>query len=171
MSVSSTVPSGYVTSQNIRTTLPLSGRHGKRESVVGSGRKNKSERTSPPKPAIAEASMAMPCSKARSSSFGIIATFFCSPYTSQNARRINFTSSSLTYWRTSATVKFIYSPSLYKNEKTKGSPEMRAAIPCEHLRPCLKFITLQQQLSIKFFLKKFFSLLDKSKNRAYIMPH
>ena len=37
------VPSGEVTLQNIRTTLPCSGRHGKRDNVDGSGCKSRSE--------------------------------------------------------------------------------------------------------------------------------
>ena len=47
-------------SQNIRTTLPCSGRQGSWMRVEGSGRSSRSERTSPPKPSMAEASMAIP---------------------------------------------------------------------------------------------------------------
>ena len=42
-------------------------------------RSNRSERISPPNPSIAEASMAMPNSKARFSSLGMIATLCCFP--------------------------------------------------------------------------------------------
>ena len=61
--------------QNILTTLPCSGRQGKTEIVAGSGCKNKSECVSSQKPAIAEASMAMPYLNARSNSWGIMEIF------------------------------------------------------------------------------------------------
>ena len=88
-------------SQNMRTTLPVSGRQGSSVRVAGSGWRIRSERTAPPKPAMAEASMAMPKPKARSSSRGMMTIFFCFPYTSQKARRIIFTSASLAYCITS----------------------------------------------------------------------
>ena len=87
------VPSGWVMEQNIRTTLPCSGRHGSRAMVEASGWRNRSEFTSSPKPAMAEASMAMPYLKARSSSWGMMEIFLGLPKQSQNARRMNFTSS------------------------------------------------------------------------------
>ena len=51
----------------------------------------------------------MKYSKARGSSSGIIEMFFCLPKTSQKARRINFTSSSETYCRTSFAEYFMIS--------------------------------------------------------------
>ena len=78
-SASKGLPSGQRMSQNIRTSRPFSGRQGCSASVAGSGCRKRSERTSPPKPGTAEASKAMPESKARSSSEAMMVTFFCLP--------------------------------------------------------------------------------------------
>ena len=99
----------------MRTTLPFSGRQGSTEMVAGSGCRNRSECTAPPKPAMAEASKAMPYSKARSSSAGMMEMFFCLPKMSQKARRMNFTSSSATYCRTSSLEYFMRRPPFSEN--------------------------------------------------------
>ena len=91
------VPSGYVIPQYILTTAPCSGRQGRSARVSVSGCRNRSEFISSPKPDIEEASIAIPCSNARSSSLGMMAIFFCTPNASQNDKRINLTSSSFTY--------------------------------------------------------------------------
>ena len=101
---------------DIRTTRPCSGRHGKTVSVEGSGCRNKSERASSPNPLTAEASKAMPVENARSISSGMIEMFFCAPYTSQKARRMNFTSSCSTYSKTSSAEYSILLPFSYKKE-------------------------------------------------------
>ncbi len=88
-------PPGFLTSQYIRMTRPCAGRQGSSESVAGSGTRKRSEWRSSPKPAIAEASKETPFSKAYASSEASTETFFGRPKTSQNARRTNFTSSSL----------------------------------------------------------------------------
>ena len=59
------------------------------------------------------ASMAIPYSKARGSSSGIMDMFFCLPKTSQKARRINFTSSSCTYCIISCFEYFISLPTFF----------------------------------------------------------
>ena len=60
-----------------------------------------------PKPLTAEASIAIPDSKARSSSAVIMDMFFCFPNTSQKASLIKVTSSCSIYSLTSSTVNFI----------------------------------------------------------------
>ena len=74
-------------SQNILTTLPCCGRHGKTQSVDGSGCKNKSDLQSVSKPHIAEALKDIPEEKALSSSDGIMEIFFGLPKKKKKATR------------------------------------------------------------------------------------
>ena len=60
VSLSKGVPSGFETLQNMRATLPSSGRQGTMERVLGSGFKNRSLLTMLPKPGTAPASKEMP---------------------------------------------------------------------------------------------------------------
>ena len=76
--------------QYIRTTRPCSGLHGRGASVSASGWRNRSEWFSSPNPAMADASMAIPNSKARGSSSGIMEMFFCLPNTSQKGETDEF---------------------------------------------------------------------------------
>ena len=88
-------------SQKKRTTRPCDGRHGSTDSVDGSGNSSKSERLALAKPRMDEASIEMPSRNARDNSRGMMEIFFCVPKISQNARRMNLTSFSMTYCMTS----------------------------------------------------------------------
>ena len=132
-------------SQKSRTTLPFSGRQGSSASVPGSGCRSISERTSPPKPGIAEASIAMPERKARSSSEAMTEMFFCRPYTSQKARRTNFTFSSRAYCIISSAVYFISLPTFlpFQNQKPRAIIRHFSLDTNELPRSCGNFTTLQ----------------------------
>ena len=86
-------------------------RQGISVTVEGSGSRKRSLRMLSSNPAMELPSKATPSSKARFSSWGMIARFFCSPKISKKARRMNFTFSSSTRFRISS-YSLILSPSL-----------------------------------------------------------